>query len=484
MGISLYTSREVLAILGETDFGIYNIVGGVVVLFTFINSSMTGSTQRFVTHALGRKDDEQACIVFNESIKLHLIICGIIFLLGETIGLWFTYYKLNIPADSRTAALIVYQISLVNCCVSVIKSPFNACVVAYERMSFYGYTSVIEGAFKLGLVFVLLAIAKDRLIIYAWFMLGASVVLLVWYYLYCQRNFPIVRYKKGHDKETLKGLISFSGWSLFGSASVLGINQGVSIIMNIFFGVVVNAAIGLANQVYSAVYAFVSNFQTAFIPQIMKSYAGEDRQRFIDLMLRSSRFSFLLLAVVGIPIFFYAETILGWWLVEVPPSTAAFIKVIILSGMFDAISGPLWVSVQAAGKIRNYQIVVSLIYFLALPLCYFMIKLGANEWEAFSAKLIINGIAYIFRLIYNIKNFALPWHLYLLDVLGKCLFAGCGASMVSFLMSASVRIEVVGLAVSFIGSALSIVYLGLRSGERKKIFNSISQKLHLSCIAI
>lgn len=477
MGISLYTSREILLILGETDFGIYNLVGGVVVLFTFINSAMTGSTQRFITYAIGEQDEDKARVIFNESVRIHLIICGLIILLGETIGLWFVYYKLNIPPESRIAAMIVYQISLVNCCLAILKSPFNACIISYEKMSFFGYTSVIEGVLKLGLVFVLLAFSTNRLVFYALFMLGTSLILLIWYITYCRRKFPIIKYERSRNPMLMKKLLSFSGWSLFGSASVLGINQGVSIMLNIFFGVLINAAIGIANQVYGAVYTFVSNFQTAFVPQIVKTYASGEKEAFSTLMLRTSRFSLLLIAFFGIPIYFFADTILHWWLKDVPPFTTALVRIIILTGFFDALSGPLWASVQAKGKIKSYQIIVSLIFFLSLPLCFVLIKLGANEWQAFFAKLIMTAIAYFYRLAYNFKEFSLPVVRYFKDIFLRCgVVIAVTSILVGFIQSA-VHQELIAIIVSFALTLMIISSIGINNEERKYIWGMVRKMI-------
>lgn len=478
MGISLYTSREVLAILGETDFGIYNIVGGVVVLFAFLNHAMMSSTQRFISHALGKDDIQYAKDVFNESFRAHLIICGIILLLGETVGLWFTYYKLNIPPESRITAVIVFQFSLLNCCFSVLCSSFNACVIAYEKMSFYGYLSVAEGLFKLGLVFLLLTLGSNRLVAYSIFMASSTFIILVWIYFYSRSKFPIVRFQKTHDRKLLKDLLSFSGWSLFGNASLVGVNQGIGIMMNLFFGVIVNAAIGIANQVSSAVYAFLSNFQLAFAPQIVKTYAAGERSQFINLIIRASRISLLLVALVGVPIFFYVDVILNWWLTEVPLFTASFVRLILLSIIFEALSGPLWRSIQAGGKIKNYQIIISIIYFLSLPICFLLIKMGANEWQAYLAKLIIDISAYLFRISYITKNFGIPVGGYIKEVIGRAGMILLLSSIFSLVIRKYCDIDIMGVILSFISNAILILYLGVSKKERIAGFNFIKSKIH------
>ena len=291
MAVSLYTSRVILQALGVEDFGLYNVVGGVVVLFTFINNAMVTSTQRFLNFEIGGNNLDEARKVFSASLNIHIIIAGAFLLLAETVGLWFLNRYIQIPEGREIAANWVYQFSIIVSILNIIRSPYNAAIIAHEHMSFYAYVSIIEVILKLAIVYMVYLFA-DRLIAYAFLMMMVTLIVLGVYYIFCKRKYEICRYQFEYDRKRYMALASFSGWSLFGSLANMGASQGINIILNMFFGVAVNAAMGIANQVNAAVYQFVSSFQTAFNPQIIKSYAADDRNYFISLILNSSRYSF------------------------------------------------------------------------------------------------------------------------------------------------------------------------------------------------
>lgn len=419
MLISLYTSRVVLQELGASDFGIYNIVGGVVVLFVFINNAI--STQRFLTFELGRKDYVRLGKVFSMSLSLHLLIAVLIVLLGETVGLWFLKTQINIPTERMDVALVVYHLSVATCVFSVLRSPYTSTIIAYERMSFFGISSLFEGVLKLLVAFMLVLYNEDRLVLYAILMLAVTFFITLITKLYCNKHFECTSYKFTSDRVLAKQLISFSSWSLLGSASMVGINQGISIVFNIFFGVVVNTAMGIANQVNAAVYSFVSNFQTAFIPQIVKTYAANENEQFNLLLNRSARYSFLLLFCIGYPLFIECDYVLDIWLVSVPEYAVAFTQLIILNGVFDALSGPLWSAVQATGRIRNYQITISVLLLLSLPLSYVALRMGASAPTAFSIKVLASAIVLVYRVLYLKKHLRLQLSVFFRDVALKAL---------------------------------------------------------------
>ena len=355
MCITLYTSRVVLKTLGETDFGVYNVVGGVVVLFAFINNAMSTATQRFLNFELGKGNKRGLSEVFCLSLFVHFFIAILIFILGETFGLWLINQKINIPVDRMYAANIVYQFSLVSCIINVLRIPYNASIIAYEKMSFYGIISILEGIFKLLIVVALLNYDGDKLILYACLILCVTVIIFLIYKFYCNSHFDCTHFHLVWDKKRVKQLISFSSWSLLGSASVVAINQGIGIIFNTFIGVIVNAAIGIANQINAAIYSFVSNFQTAFVPQIIKVYASGLMNEFHLLLRNTARYSFLLLYIISYPVYMECDFILNVWLTDVPDMTLSFTRLIICANLFDAMSGPLWSAVQAIGKIKLYQ---------------------------------------------------------------------------------------------------------------------------------
>lgn len=404
LGVSLYTSRVVLNTLGVEDFGIYNLVGGVVVLFSFINGSMTTATQRFLNFEMGKANLDGIHKVFCISTNVYFFISFIIVLLAETIGLWFLNNKLNIPIDRMNAANIVYQFSILAFVVNILKIPYNASIIAYEKMSFYAWVSIVEVTLKLIIVFALVYFIFDKLILYSILTFGVSVLIYLIFRIYCRNKFSSCRYHYMKDNKLTKKLLSFSGWSMIGNVAVVGSNQGLSMIMNMFLGVTINAAMGVANQVNTAVYGFVSNFQMAFNPQIVKTYASESFDAHKNLIYQTSKLSYFLLLIIAVPILFNTKYILTVWLKVVPSYSAVFTQLIILLSLLDALSGPFWMSTNAMGKIKYYQIGVSFLMLLNLPLAYFILHYGFTPEYVFAGKLVLSFIIYLFRVIY-VKSF-------------------------------------------------------------------------------
>ena len=421
MLISLYTSRVVLDVLGETDFGIYNIVGGIVVLFAFMNSAMSAATQRYLNYELGRNNIDEVKRIFGMSINVHVGISIIVFILGETIGLWFVLKQLNIPQERFNAALWVYHLSLIGCCINILRIPYNACIIAYENMSFYAYVSIIEAILKLSIVFLLSVGFFDKLIEYASLMLLVIVIVNVIYYIYCNRKFSITHYQWFWDKSLFKKLLSFSGWSMLGGIATTASGQGSSILLNIFHGVSLNAAMGLSQQVHSAVSSFVSSFQTAFSPQIVKSYAMKQHEEFISLVCRSSRLSYCLVFLVAVPLMVCINTVLHVWLTIVPNYTAAFIILTVTNCMIDALSGPLWVSVQATGNIRRYQIIMSCLVLSTLPIMYLLLCFGVSPVIVIAVRTLVFLITHFARIGYLSRIMEFPTVEYVKDVMLRVL---------------------------------------------------------------
>lgn len=417
MSVTLYTSMVVLKTLGVDDFGIYNIVGGVVVLFSFLNNAMSTATQRFLNFEMGKGAEGNVNRMFSMSMTAHISIALIVVILSETIGLWFLNTQLNIPADRMNAANWVYQFTILTFCIQIIRVPYNASIIAYEKMSFYAYVSIIEVVLKLLIVFLLLFFGWDKLKLYAVLTFGVAFVVLILYKIYCNKVFTTCRYNFFRDKLLYKNLMSFSGWSMFGSLANVGAQQGLNILLNIFFGVAINAAMGIANQVSSAVYGFVSNFQTAFNPQIVKSYAMNDRVYFMNLIFQSSKFSYYLLLLLSIPLLISTDFILQAWLTNVPEYTASFCRLIILFLLVDAISAPLWMSVQATGEIRNYQILMGGLILLNFPLAYLVLKLGFPPQSVLIVRVLINLLTYAVRIFYLRTKINLPSGKYIREVI-------------------------------------------------------------------
>ena len=349
MFVSLYTSRIVLEILGVEDYGIYNIVGGVVTIFSFINSSMSSATQRYLSFELGKEDLERLNKVFSSALSIHVLTGILIIILGETFGMYFLLNYLNIPADRLDIAIIVFQFSLFSTFLSIVQVPYNASIMANEKMDIFAYVSIAEVLLRLLMVIMLSFIDVDKLMLYS--ILIFSVILTTTSYLkyYCIRNFKECSFAFVRDKVLYKELLSYSGWSLFGNIAAVSMSQGINILLNVFFSPAVNAARAISYQVSGAIQSFASNFQAAANPQIIKSYANNDNNYMLTLIFASSRITFYLLFLLALPILIETNFILQLWLKKVPDYTVIFTFLIIINSLIDSISGPLRVANQATG---------------------------------------------------------------------------------------------------------------------------------------
>jgi len=480
MAVTLYTSMVVLKTLGVDDFGIYNIVGGVVVLFSFLNNAMSTATQRFLNFEMGRGAEGNVNRMFSMSMTAHLSIALIVVILSETIGLWFLNTQLNIPADRMNAANWVYQFTILTFCIQIIRVPYNASIIAYEKMSFYAYVGIIEVILKLLIVFLLLFFGWDKLKLYAVLTCGVTLIVLILYKLYCNKVFTTCRYNFFWDKSLYKKLMSFSGWSLFGSVANVGAQQGLNILLNIFFGVAINAAMGIANQVSSAVFGFVSNFQTAFNPQIVKSYAMNDRTYFMNLIFQSSKFSYYLLLLLSVPLLISTDFILQVWLTNVPEYTASFCRLIILFLLIDAISAPLWMSVQATGEIRNYQILMGGLILLNFPLAYLVLKLGFPPQSVLIVRLLINLITYFVRIFYLRNKINLPSGKYIREVILVVTLVTMLALPLPLLVDHYIAGWSGLIATTFVAllsTGLCIYAVGLKKNEREVLNRLVMNKI-------
>lgn len=473
MLVSLYTSRVILQALGETDFGIYNIIGGFVALLSFLNAAMTNATQRFLNFELGKKDNSQVDKVFSMSLTIYFLIALIFILVFETAGLWFFSTKLNIPADRMVAASWVYHFSILTACVQLLRLPYQASIIAYENMSVYAYVSIVEVLLKLVLVYLLLIINQDKLIVYAVLTFLVTTIISVIFYAYCKRKYSTCKYNLIWDKGLFVKLLSFSGWSLFGGLANVGASHGVNIVLNLFYGVVINAAMGVANQVHAAINSFVSNFQIAFNPQIVKTYAEGDKIGFNSLVFRASRFSYYLLFIIAYPVILCCQPILDLWLTIVPEYTTQFIQLFLIFSLIDAMSGPLWMSVQATGIIRNYQIVVSVMILLNLPLIYICMKLGYSPIAALVVRIIINLLTHLYRLWYLYKHIDFPLLRYVREVMVRCVVVSVLIIPIPYIILQHINSIFLGYFIVFLSSLLVslcvVLFYGLEKGERNHI---------------
>ncbi|PRX42479.1 MATE family efflux transporter [Salegentibacter salegens] len=400
MGVTLYMSRIVLEQLGVSDFGIYSLVGGIVALFGFLNSSMSSATQRYLAFDLGKKDESRLQKTFSVTLTIHIAIAVIILFFAETIGLWYVNNKVVLPPDRLFAANIVYQFSVLTALIGIIQVPYDSLIIAYEKMNVYAYISIVEVCLKLGLVFLLVVYGGDKLIAYAAMMFLVSLIIRIAYQIYCRRNYKASKYSFEYDKTYFKELISYSGWNLFGGLASVSRGQGINIVLNLFFGTVVNAAYGLTLQVQSAVNQFVTNFQRAVNPQIIKTYSEGNLERMHKLVIQSSKFSFLLMLLIIAPILFNTDFILNLWLKNPPQYTTIFVQLSLIGVLVDCISGPLMVAVQATGKIKNYQILIGSLIILTLPLAAIWLYYGGKPAVVFYSIILINFLSLISRLFF------------------------------------------------------------------------------------
>ncbi|MDB4366659.1 MATE family efflux transporter, partial [Akkermansiaceae bacterium] len=355
MGVSLYTSRIVLNTLGVEDFGIYNVVGGVVMMFSFLNASMSTATQRFLSFEIGKKNLNELEKTFSMSINIHVIIAIFVFIFAETIGLWFLNHKLVIPIYRLEVANWVYQFSVFSLMVSIIRVPFNSLIIAHERMKVFAYVSIFEAILKLLLVLLLIRLEFDKLQMYSILIFIVTIIVCLTYWLYCNNNFKNTRYIFCWKNKLFKTLISYGGWNLFGGISGVAMQNGLNILLNLFFGPIVNAARAISFQVNATVNGFVSSFQIAMYPQIVKSYAKDEVKYMHKIIFQGSKYSFYLLLFVTLPILMETESVLTYWLGIVPEYTVLFCRLVLINSLIDCISGPLMSATQATGKIKAYQ---------------------------------------------------------------------------------------------------------------------------------
>ena len=429
--ISLYTVRVVLSILGIEDYGIYNLIGGVVVLFSFINAASSGSTQRYLNFALGENDLKKASQIFTSSIRIHLVVSLIILILSETVGLFILNCYLVIPEERMAAANWAYQFSVITTVVNVLKIPYNATIIAYEKMSFFALLSVIEGVLKLVIVFLLKLFPIDKLILYSILLCIISVFVFFSFVIYVKLHFEISKIQKKVDRNLYKELLSFSGWNLISGVGDVFSTQGLTFIVNRFFGVLANAAMGVANQVNNAVYGLISNFQVAFEPQIVKSYASNDKDYLLNLIFKTSKFSFYLLYFFVLPLSLNAPLVIQVWLKEVPDFSVIFLRLTLVYSLINAMIGPLWMVAYAIGNIRNYQIVACCNALLQLPLLWICFKLGAPVFTMVIIRIFSMLVFSIWRLIYLNKRMSFP----IFEYIKKVVFPIILITIVSFSLS-------------------------------------------------
>lgn len=405
--VSLYTSRVVLQVLGAKDLGIYNVVGGIVTMMSFFQAAQTKATSRFITYELGKHSSNKILQkVFSVCMTIHIIIAIISLIFGETVGLWIITHWTDIPLERQAAAMWVYQFALIVFCCQIVRVPYDAIVVAHERMSMYAYMSILEAVLLLGMAFLLMVTSGDSLIYYSASVAFIAFIVFLCYYIYVHRLFDAYRYKLLWDKEYSMRILSFSGWTLLGSSANTATQQGTNLLMNNFVGLIANAALGFASQVNIAVSKFVNGFSTAFTPQIIKLYAQKEYESMHILMNRSSKFSFVLCYLMALPLITNMGFILSLWLGNnVPMYTKEFCQLILVCTIFDATTGVYNTTITATGKIKYYQTAISLSFLLDLACCYVLLVCSINPVFVFGSRIITRGIINMLIGLYFVKSY-------------------------------------------------------------------------------
>lgn len=380
--VSLYTSRVVLNTLGVEDYGIYNVVGGVVAMFTFLNSSMSGATSRFLTFEMGKKDFTKLKDVFSSAFTIHLGIAILILIIAETFGLWLLEQKLVIPEDRVLAAHIVYQCSIISMLITITQVPYSASIISHERMDVYAYVELLNVFLKLGIVYVLLVWNTDKLILYAILVLAVTILINIIYRIYCIRHFKECRWSPRLFKwSIIKPMVNFSFLDLYGNMSVSARQYGTSILLNTFFGPILNAANGLATTVHGIILGFANNVITAFRPQIIKKYAENNLQEMSSLMINASKFSICLFLIIGIPFYFEMDYVLELWLGIVPEHTAFFLKVILLCSLFRLANSITNIGIHATGNIKSLSFITGSLFLINIPIFYLLLRCDIDvDW--------------------------------------------------------------------------------------------------------
>lgn len=481
MVISLFTSRVTLQTLGVENFGIYNVVGGVVAMFSIMSGSLSNAISRYITFELGKGDLVKIKKVFSTAVNVQIIMAVGVAILIEIVGVWFLNYKMNIPAERMVAANWVLQFSIISFAVNLISIPYNATIVAHEKMSAFAYISIYEAVMKLVVVYLLVVSPFDKLIVYALLILLISLSLRFIYGVYCKRKFEECTYQFVLDKPLLMKMTSFAGWNFLGSGSFLLMTQGVNMLLNMFFGVTLNAARGIATQVENVVNQFTANFGTAINPQITKSYAQDNFGYMHKLVFYGSKYSFFLVVVLCVPIILEANQILHLWLGLVPDYAVVFLRLTLIISMLAVISNTLVTSMMATGDIKKYQIIVGGLGMTIFPVVYFLYKLGYPPECSYYIQFLIFLLQLICRLWLLKDMIRLPVVSFLKEVIMKDLLV-LGFTIVLPLIliynyqESFWRFLAVGILCE-LSAFMSIYVFGLTNEEREKALKFIKNKI-------
>lgn len=480
MLVSLYTSRIILQTLGVEDFGIYNVVGGVVAILSFLNASLSTASTRFLTFSLGEGNLQKLKEIFSVILLIHILMVLLIILLGETIGLWFVYNKLVIPENRLNAALWVYHSSILVTSISVISVPYNALIIAHERMNVFAYISILEVILKLAIVLFLTYIPGDKLIIYSLLILAVQIIIRLVYGYYCKIHFEESKVRASWNTLLVRKISVYAGWTLNGSLAVIGYTQGINILLNIFFTPVVNAARAIAVQVQSAIIQFVQNFQTAIKPQIIKSYATDNVEYLHSLMIASSKYGFYLMLLLAFPLFICINPILQFWLGFIPDYTANFVRIMLLIGILNPLGSTLIIAIHATGNIKKFQIYEGTSLLMVVPISYLLLKyFHISPEEVMLTYLCVEMVTLCIRVWIVLPQIGMSYSYYLQKIVVPILPVVVCAVVPAYFLSAEQNLAILNLMLWLFLSLLYIVvciwFLGLNSKEHRFLLSIYSK---------
>ena len=484
MFITLFTSRVILKALGVDDFGIYNVVGGVVTMMAVVNNAMAVATQRYLTFELGKGDMRQFKKVFSTCMTIYIALAILLLLLAETIGLWFVNTQLVIAPDRLSAANIVYQFAILSSICAMIQIPYNAAIISHEKMNAFAYIGIVEAVMRLIIAYALFISPIDKLSLYGALTFLSSFAIFATHRTYCIRKFQETHYSFMWDKALTKQLISYSGWNLFGALSGVAKGQGLNILINIYFGAAVNAAHGIANQLNHAITMLFSNFYIAVRPQITKYYAQNNLKEMFNLVYRSSKMSFFLILVCSLPLIIEAPAIIQLWLGQTPDYVILFVRIIVIISAVDAMSTPLMTAIHATGDIKLYQIVVGVTMILTLPISWIFLKLGYNANVVFYVSLVLSTISLFIRLAIANKKTGLPYWGFIKTVIIPSTIVSAVAAVPAYAVQRTMAQGIIPTIIVCLVSAISVLvfayFIGLAKQEREAINRMFLKKMKIN----
>lgn len=477
--ISLLTAGVVLRVLGVTDYGVYNVTGGVIGMFSFLNSSLSSATSRFFNFEMGKANEQKLQSLFSSAFAMHFLLAIIIIIVAETIGLWLLNHKLVIPSESIIGAHFVFQASLLSMVIGLTQAPYGAALIAEEKMDVFAYFDIALVLLRLGVIYLLLVIPGNKLIVYSFLTTTVSIGMVFAYRIYCRNHFDYCKFSlRLIDKSTVKGMLSFSGMDLYGNMSVVGRSQGINILCNMFFGPVVNAAVGISNSVQGAINGFATNATFAMKPQIIKSYSSGDYEYMTQLLFRGVKFSFLIILLMGLPIFFELPFILKIWLGNVPEYTVGICRLMLLFILFANMSSVLVTGVHATGDIKGPSFINGTMYLMVVPITYFAYKAKMSVYVPFILNVIFVFGGAMANFFYTKKYVhSLSFVSFLVQVVLRCCFVAGLSAIIPLFLHLKMKegwgqLICVGLSSILCTGAISF-FLALNKNERRFICNQM-----------